>query len=130
MKKYLLLLLPLLVAILIPACTKDPAESAITSPVNGFYCEKCGNKLMTDARDFPTACPKCKSPSITEAIGFFCPKDKTVTVVPRGPKSIFCQKCSNSVEMFKTAQRKGTSFLGSKEGINKSVPILASILNG
>ena len=40
MKKYLLLLLPLLVAILIPACTKDPAESAITSPVNGFYCEK------------------------------------------------------------------------------------------
>ena len=69
---------------------------------------------MTDARDFPTACPKCKSPSITEAIGFFCPKDKTVTVVPRGPKSIFCQKCSNSVEMLKLPNEKELLSWGAK----------------
>ena len=36
--------------------------SKIKIEVEGFKCERCGHKWIPRKKEYPTICPKCKSP--------------------------------------------------------------------
>lgn len=93
---WLVLLACLLLIFGFTGCSKDPALAAIETDANGFYCEQCRAKVLVGPRDFPIKCPKCQQDSLVKTIGYFCEKDKHVTVRPHvpGPEgAATCEKC-------------------------------------
>jgi len=86
-----------LVAIGAVGCGKDPALAAIESDAYGFQCMKCNAKFFTDRKSpLGSKCPQCQQDYIEDAMGYWCEKDKHMTIRPRvpGPEGAsVCEKC-------------------------------------
>ncbi len=70
--------------------------AAIETDANGYICLVCGAKVYTDRKVFiGPQCPKCPSQSLVGVVGYYCEKDKYLTVRPRnGDKEpVVCDKC-------------------------------------
>jgi DNA-directed RNA polymerase subunit RPC12/RpoP len=85
-------------AFLLPltACHKDVAYDAINSDANGYVCLKCGAKLYTDRSVFiGPKCPKCNEDTLIEVVGYYCEKDKHLTIRARrgDPQGSVCEQC-------------------------------------
>ncbi len=92
------LLLVLLAAgsLALTACKKDVAVDAIESDANGYICLKCSVKLYTDRSVFiGPKCPKCNEDSLSEVVGYYCDKDKHLTIRARrgDPHGAVCEQC-------------------------------------
>jgi len=69
---------------------------AVESDANGYICLKCGAKLYTERSVFlGPQCPKCGAESLMDVTGYYCEKDKYLTIRPRrkDPQPIVCDKC-------------------------------------
>jgi DNA-directed RNA polymerase subunit RPC12/RpoP len=78
------------------ACKKDLALEAVDSDANGYLCLKCGAKLYTDRAVFiGPRCPKCNEDTLLEVVGYYCEKDKHLTIRARrgDPHGPFCEQC-------------------------------------
>lgn len=74
-------------------CTKDaPQGELLNSDANGFLCRQCNAKFFTSRSVYADHCPSCKSADVAQVIGFFCDKDKHVTLTPKA-KSVLCEEC-------------------------------------
>ena len=96
-------LMVLVLASLIPGgCGKDPAMAAIETDAYGFQCTKCQAKFYTDKKSpLGSKCPKCQEDYIQDAVGYWCEKDKHMTIKPRVPTSegaAACEKCGASLK--------------------------------
>jgi DNA-directed RNA polymerase subunit RPC12/RpoP len=77
-------------------CKKDVAVDAIETDANGYVCLKCGVKLYTDRSVFiGPKCPKCGEDTLTEVVGYYCDKDKHLTIrARRGDRQgAACEQC-------------------------------------
>lgn len=94
--QFALLLGLALLTLVLTGCKKDPSTEAIESDANGYVCLKCGVKLYTDRSVFiGPKCPKCSEDSLMDVVGYYCEKDKHLTIRPRrgdhqGP---ICEQC-------------------------------------
>jgi hypothetical protein len=68
--------------LLLTGCTKNEAEEASKSDVNGFLCPSCNEKFYTSVRVYPSYCPKCKKTDVVEVVGYIL-TDGTVFIGPR-----------------------------------------------
>jgi transcription initiation factor IIE alpha subunit len=78
------------------ACKKEPGLEAIDSDANGYLCLKCGAKLYTDRAVFiGPKCPKCNEDTLIEVVGYYCEKDKHLTIrARRGDRlGAVCEQC-------------------------------------
>ena len=65
-------------------CRKDIAREASDSDANGYLCLKCDAKLYTDRTVFiGPKCPKCQEDTLVEVVGYYCEKDKRLTIRAR-----------------------------------------------
>jgi hypothetical protein len=65
-------------------CKKDVAKDASDSDANGYVCLKCDARLYTDRSVFiGPKCPKCQEDTLVEVVGYYCEKDKRMTIRPR-----------------------------------------------
>ena len=88
----------LLTALLIPAgCRPSSSEEASDSDANGYRCTKCLAKFYTKRSVFLGAArPECKEDGIVEVLGYYCEKDKRLTLTSRNDGrrgSVVCEKC-------------------------------------
>jgi len=78
-------------------CSQDPALAAIETDAHGYLCQKCGAKVYTGAKVFlESKCPKCQQESLADVIGYWCEKDRQLTIRPKvsGPEGAsVCEKC-------------------------------------
>lgn len=80
----------------VTACKKDVASDAIETDANGYLCLKCGVKLYTDRPVFiGPQCPKCQQESLMDVVGYYCEKDKHLTIRPRrgDTQALACEQC-------------------------------------
>jgi ribosomal protein L40E len=78
------------------ACKRNSAFEAIDSDANGYVCLKCGAKFYTERTAFMGAnCPQCKADALQEAVGYYCEKDKHLTIRARegDRQGAVCEKC-------------------------------------
>ena len=62
-------------------CKKEAAFEAIETDANGYICVKCGAKLYTERTTFiGPKCPKCNQETLMQAVGYYCEKDKHMTI--------------------------------------------------
>jgi hypothetical protein len=93
----------------ITSCKKDVAREASDSDANGYLCTKCGAKLYTDRKVFiGPACPKCGQAGLTEVVGYFCDKDKHLTVRGRtnDRAAPACEQCQGPLGGMKLPREK------------------------
>jgi hypothetical protein len=93
-----------IISVVAVSCAKNPGESSLVADANGFVCPKCNAKFYTPAKVYAEKCPQCQSTEVTTVVGFQCYKDKHVTLTPRGPKSIACEKCQELATGMKMPQ--------------------------
>lgn len=79
--------------LLAAGCGKSPVDAALDSDANGYLCKACKARFYTEREVFANHCPGCKSPQISQVVGFVCPDDKHVTIAPRGIGSLACEQC-------------------------------------
>jgi hypothetical protein len=94
-------LMPVLLAwvAFISGCGKDPALKSIETDAHGYLCLKCGVKFYTGAREFlEPQCPKCRQPTLEDVIGYWCEKDKHLTIRPKVSRSAVCEKCGDPLK--------------------------------
>jgi Zn finger protein HypA/HybF involved in hydrogenase expression len=100
--KLLAAALAVVAALHLSGCTKDPAQAAIESDAYGFQCLKCQAKFFTDRKSpLGSKCPKCQQDYIEDVIGYWCEKDKLMTIRPKisGPGgAAVCDKCGGSLK--------------------------------
>ena len=70
---------------------------ASDSDANGYICTTCNAKFYSVRSNFlGPKCPKCQADTLVEAVGYLCPKDQHVTILPRtggrGGGAV-CEKC-------------------------------------
>jgi hypothetical protein len=78
------------------ACKKDAALQAMDTDANGYVCLKCGVKLYTDRSVFiGPKCPKCQEESLMDVVGYYCEKDRHLTIRARrgDPHGEICEQC-------------------------------------
>lgn len=83
-------------AIALTACNKDSGLAAIETDANGYVCLKCGAKFYTDRAIFMgSQCPQCKQTTLTQTVGYYCEKDKHLTIrAAEGDRQgAVCEKC-------------------------------------
>jgi len=62
-------------------CKKDASFEAIDTDANGYLCLKCGAKYYTERTVFMgPKCPKCNEEKLTQVVGYYCEKDKHMTI--------------------------------------------------
>jgi len=104
------LLFMLLTLITPSGCRKDLAAEASDSDANGYLCLKCGAKLYTSRSNFiGPPCPKCHTKELTEVVGYSCPKDSHLTILPRAnirqaPPT--CEQCQYPVSAMRLPREK------------------------
>lgn len=86
------------------ACSKPQTGEAFESDANGYVCLKCDEKFYTDRSVAAEICPKCKSTELSEVMGFACPDDNTVVLIPRGLNAVPCPKCRQFISQLKLPQ--------------------------
>lgn len=78
-------------------CGKDPAHLAIETDAHGYMCQKCAGKFFTGPKVFlESKCPKCQQAGLVDVIGYWCDKDKRMTIRPNvsGPEGAsVCEQC-------------------------------------
>ena len=80
----------------VTSCKKDAAFDALDTDANGYLCLKCGAKVYTDRKVFlGPKCPQCKQDTLTQAVGYYCEKDKHLTIRARegDRQGAICEKC-------------------------------------
>jgi hypothetical protein len=91
-------------------CRKDIAAEASDSDANGYLCLNCGAKLYTERSVFiGPACPKCQKDTLREAVGYYCEKDKHVTLRARtGDRqgAAVCDQCQAPVSAMRLPREK------------------------
>ena len=91
----ILLLLPL---VLIPGCSKDPVMQAIETDAHGYLCQLCRGRFYTEKKVFLEGkCPKCGKEGLADVTGYWCEKDKHMTIRTRIVSSAtpaICEKCA------------------------------------
>ena len=99
-----------LVGLLAGGCAKDPAMEAIETDAHGYLCLKCSAKFYTGPRTFmESKCPKCQQYTVEPVIGYWCEKDKHLTIRPRtrGPEGVeVCEVCGATVKNAKVSPRE------------------------
>jgi hypothetical protein len=78
------------------SCKKDAAFDALDTDANGYLCLKCGAKLYTGRKVFiGPKCPQCNQDSLMQAVGYYCEKDKHLTIRARegDRQGAVCEKC-------------------------------------
>ncbi len=88
-------------ALITPGCKKDPAIAALESDANGYVCLKCDVKYYTPRTVFlGPKCSKCGNESVIDVIGYYCEKDKHLTIRPRrhDPQPVVCDICKGPVK--------------------------------
>lgn len=104
-----------LILMILPGCSKSPAELAADSDANGYVCMKCGDKFYTARKIFAEKCPKCGTIELKEVIGFICEKDQHVTLVPRGNDGTLCDQCKQIVKAMKLPREKELQTWGARK---------------
>lgn len=97
----------ILALLLAAGCEKNGAKDASDSDANGYVCLQCGVKLYTPRRVFiGPKCPACNEDKLMSVMGYFCEKDKHLTIRPsrNDPQGApVCDVCktplSNSMRM-------------------------------
>jgi len=83
-------------------CSKDPALASIETDSHGYLCQKCGAKVYTGQKEFlESKCPKCQQESLVDVIGYWCEKDRHLTLRPKlaGPEgAAVCEKCGTQLK--------------------------------
>src|SRR5262245_27685487 len=77
-------------------CKKDAAFDALDTDANGYLCLKCGAKFYTERTVFMgSKCPQCNQDTLTQAVGYYCEKDKHLTIRARegDRQGALCEKC-------------------------------------
>lgn len=86
-----------MVFLLLGGCSRGPDMSAIETDAHGYNCQKCGGKFYTEEKFFLEGkCPKCGEESLADVTGYWCEKDKHMTIRTRlvsSAASIICEKC-------------------------------------
>lgn len=94
----LLALLPLLLA----GCSKEAGLAAIETDAHGYVCQQCRAKFYTEQKVFlESRCPKCQQETLVDVIGYWCERDKHLTIRPRisGPEgAAVCEKCGQPLK--------------------------------
>ena len=76
--------------------------AAIETDAHGYLCLQCGAKFYTGAREFlESKCPKCKQETLADVMGYWCEKDKHMTIRPRasGPGgAVACEICGTPLK--------------------------------
>jgi len=87
-------------------CRKDIAAEASDSDANGYVCLSCDAKLYTDRSVFiGPKCPKCQKDTLMEVVGYYCEKDKHLSLRPRtgdrqgAPVCAQCQAPVNAMRL-------------------------------
>jgi DNA-directed RNA polymerase subunit RPC12/RpoP len=78
------------------ACKKDSSFEAIETDANGYLCVKCGAKLYTERTVFMgLKCPQCKEDKLVQVVGYYCEKDKHLTIrAAQGDRQgAVCESC-------------------------------------
>ncbi len=102
-------------------CRKNIAEEASDSDANGYLCTKCGAKLYTSRAVFlGAACPNCKADGVMEVVGYYCDKDKHLSLVGRnnerdGPT---CEKCGAPLNAMRLPREKDLKAWGATKTLN------------
>jgi hypothetical protein len=64
-------------------CGKNVTQEAIESDANGYLCLNCGVKLYTPRSIFiGPKCPSCGQDKLMDVVGYYCEKDKHLTIRP------------------------------------------------
>jgi hypothetical protein len=74
---------------------------AITTDANGYFCRSCKAKMFTARKVFLEDCPKCKQNALVDVVGYWCEKDKHLTIRPKiaGPEGAsVCEKCNQPLK--------------------------------
>jgi hypothetical protein len=83
-------------------CTKDPAMQSIETDAHGYICQQCQAKFYTGRKVFlESKCPKCQQETLADVTGYWCEKDKYLTIRPRvpGPQgAAVCEKCGMALK--------------------------------
>jgi hypothetical protein len=82
------------------SCGKQAGADAVQSDANGYICLKCGAKYYTTPTVFiGPKCPKCQEDSLMPAMGYYCEKDKHLTIrAQRGDnRPIVCEVCQTTL---------------------------------
>jgi DNA-directed RNA polymerase subunit RPC12/RpoP len=77
-------------------CNKDAGLAALETDANGYVCLKCGGKFYTERTVFMgSKCPQCNQDTLTQAVGYYCEKDKHLTIRARAGdrQGALCEKC-------------------------------------
>ncbi len=85
-----------LLTMLVSSCKREAGLDAMDSDANGYLCLKCGVKLYTPRAVFiGPKCPKCQEDSLMPVTGYYCEKDKHLTIRPqRGDtRNPVCEVC-------------------------------------
>ena len=70
-------------ALFATGCGKNVAEDASDSDANGYVCLNCGVKLYTQRSVFiGPKCPACGQDKLMDVVGYYCEKDKHLTIRP------------------------------------------------
>lgn len=85
------------VSLVIGGCSKDAGMQAIETDAHGYFCRQCRGKFYTGARVFlESKCPKCQQETLVDVTGYWCEKDRQLTIRPKvsGPEgAASCEKC-------------------------------------
>jgi DNA-directed RNA polymerase subunit RPC12/RpoP len=77
-------------------CNKDAGLSALETDANGYVCLNCGGKFYTERTVFMgSKCPQCSQDKLVQAVGYYCEKDKHLTIRARegDRQGAPCEKC-------------------------------------
>jgi len=100
-------------SVLLAGCRKDVAAEASDSDANGYVCLSCEAKFYTDRSVFiGPKCPKCQKDTLMEVVGYYCEKDKHITLRARtgdrqgAPVCEQCQAPLNAMRLPRAAELK------------------------
>ena len=120
MTRRAILLIISLVLLPLVGCNREEA-AILESDANGYVCTECGAKFLTESDVYADQCAKCDSPAIEQVVGYVCPVDKTVTLVPQKAKGAPCSKCGKYTSAKKLPTREELASWGATPAEKEAV---------
>jgi len=90
-----------MLALALAGCSRHPEREAIETDANGYFCQQCRAKILTDRKVFLEKCPKCKADALVEVVGYRCAHDHHLTLRPKvsGPEgAAVCEQCGAQLD--------------------------------
>ena len=88
--------------VLTGGCSKDAGMESIETDAHGYVCGQCSAKFYTERKVFlESKCPKCMQEALADVTGYWCEKDKHLTIRPRvsGPDgAAVCEQCGMALK--------------------------------